>query len=234
MKILEVQHVVKTYGSHQNQVKALSDVSFAAEQGEFIAIVGTSGSGKSTLLNLLGGLDVPTGGRICIRGYDIGSLTRKEQTIFRRRNIGFVFQNYSLMPVLNVYDNVALPITFDKGSHVDREYIRGLLNELGLWEKRKRYPSELSGGQQQRAAIARALANKPALLLADEPTGNLDSKTAVEVIGLLKASSQKYHQTVLMVTHNEALAQTCDRIIRIEDGRLYQREDAFYGEGGEL
>lgn len=234
MKILEVQHVVKTYGSHQNQVKALSDVSFAAEQGEFIAIVGTSGSGKSTLLNLLGGLDVPTEGRICIRGYDIGSLTRKEQTIFRRRNIGFVFQNYSLMPVLNVYDNVALPITFDKGSHVDREYIRGLLNELGLWEKRKRYPSELSGGQQQRAAIARALANKPALLLADEPTGNLDSKTAVEVIGLLKASSQKYHQTVLMVTYNEALAQSCDRIIRIEDGRLYQREDAFYGEGGEL
>lgn len=177
MKILEVQHVVKTYGSHQNQVTALSDVSFAAEQGEFIAIVGTSGSGKSTLLNLLGGLDVPTEGRICIRG---------------------------------------------------------LLNELGLWEKRKRYPSELSGGQQQRAAIARALANKPALLLADEPTGNLDSKTAVEVIGLLKASSQKYHQTVLMVTHNEALAQSCDRIIRIEDGRLYQREDAFYGEGGEL
>ena len=234
MKILEVQHVVKTYGSHQKQVTALSDVSFTAEQGEFIAIVGTSGSGKSTLLNLLGGLDVPTEGRICIRGYDIGSLTRKEQTIFRRRNIGFVFQNYSLMPVLNVYDNVALPITFDKGSHVDREYIRGLLNELGLWEKRKRYPSELSGGQQQRAAIARALANKPALLLADEPTGNLDSKTAVEVIGLLKASSQKYHQTVLMVTHNEALAQTCDRIIRIEDGRLYQREDAFYGEGGEL
>lgn len=234
MKILEVQHVVKTYGSHQNQVTALSDVSFTAEQGEFIAIVGTSGSGKSTLLNLLGGLDVPTEGRICIRGYDIGSLTRKEQTIFRRRNIGFVFQNYSLMPVLNVYDNVALPVTFDKGSHVDREHIRELLNELGLWEKRKRYPSELSGGQQQRVAIARALANKPALLLADEPTGNLDSKTAVEVIGLLKASSQKYHQTVLMVTHNEALAQTCDRIIRIEDGRLYQREDAFYGEGGEL
>lgn len=234
MKILEVQHVVKTYGSHQNQVTALSDVNFTAEQGEFIAIVGTSGSGKSTLLNLLGGLDVPTEGKISIRGHDIGSLTRKEQTIFRRRNIGFVFQNYSLMPVLNVYDNVALPVTFDKGSHVDREHIRELLNELGLWEKRKRYPSELSGGQQQRAAIARALANKPALLLADEPTGNLDSKTAVEVIGLLKASSQKYHQTVLMVTHNEALAQSCDRIIRIEDGRLYQREDAFYGEGGEL
>lgn len=231
MKILEVQHVVKTYGSHQNQVTALSDVSFAAEQGEFIAIVGTSGSGKSTLLNLLGGLDVPTEGKISIRGHDIGSLTRKEQTIFRRRNIGFVFQNYSLMPVLNVYDNVALPITFDKGSHIDHEYLKGLLKELGLWEKRTRYPNELSGGQQQRVAIARALANKPALLLADEPTGNLDSKTAVEVIGLLKGSSQKYHQTVLMVTHNEALAQTCDRILRIEDGTLYQRE-AYYGEEG--
>ena len=144
--------------------------SFAAEQGEFIAIVGTSGSGKSTLLNLLGGLDVPTEGKISIRGHDIGSLTRKEQTIFRRRNIGFVFQNYSLMPVLNVYDNVALPVTFDKGSHVDREHIRELLNELGLWEKRKRYPSELSGGQQQRVAIARALATSPKILLCDEAT----------------------------------------------------------------
>ena len=234
MEMVKAIGLKKYYVTDSYEVHALDGVTFSVEDGEFLAIVGTSGSGKTTLLNLLGGLDVPTEGRICIRGYDIGSLTRKEQTIFRRRNIGFVFQNYSLMPVLNVYDNVALPITFDKGSHGDREYIRGLLNELGLWEKRKRYPSELSGGQQQRAAIARALANKPALLLADEPTGNLDSKTAVEVIGLLKASSQKYHQTVLMVTHNEALAQTCDRIIRIEDGRLYQREDAFYGEGGEL
>ena len=234
MEMVKAIGLKKYYVTDTYEVHALDGVTFSVEDGEFLAIVGTSGSGKTTLLNLLGGLDVPTEGRICIRGYDIGSLTRKEQTIFRRRNIGFVFQNYSLMPVLNVYDNVALPITFDKGSHVDREYIRGLLNELGLWEKRKRYPSELSGGQQQRAAIARALANKPALLLADEPTGNLDSKTAVEVIGLLKASSQKYHQTVLMVTHNEALAQSCDRIIRIEDGRLYQREDAFYGEGGEL
>ena len=234
MEMVKAIGLKKYYVTDSYEVHALDGVTFSVEDGEFLAIVGTSGSGKTTLLNLLGGLDVPTEGRICIRGYDIGSLTRKEQTIFRRRNIGFVFQNYSLMPVLNVYDNVALPITFDKGSHVDREYIRGLLNELGLWEKRKRYPSELSGGQQQRAAIARALANKPALLLADEPTGNLDSKTAVEVIGLLKASSQKYHQTVLMVTHNEALAQSCDRIIRIEDGRLYQREDAFYGEGGEL
>lgn len=233
MKVLEVQHVVKTYGVAPNQVTALSDVSFTAESGEFIAIVGTSGSGKSTLLNLLGGLDVPTKGKIRIREHEIACLSRKEQTIFRRRNIGFVFQNYSLMPVLNVYDNVALPITFDKGSHIDHEYLKGLLKELGLWEKRTRYPNELSGGQQQRVAIARALANKPALLLADEPTGNLDSKTAVEVIGLLKASSQKYHQTVLMVTHNEALAQTCDRILRIEDGTLYQRETYSCEEGGE-
>lgn len=233
MKVLEVQHVVKTYGVAPNQVTALSDVSFTAESGEFIAIVGTSGSGKSTLLNLLGGLDVPTKGKIRIREHEIARLSRKEQTIFRRRNIGFVFQNYSLMPVLNVYDNVALPITFDKGSHIDHEYLKGLLKELGLWEKRTRYPNELSGGQQQRVAIARALANKPALLLADEPTGNLDSKTAVEVIGLLKASSQKYHQTVLMVTHNEALAQTCDRILRIEDGTLYQREAYSCEEGGE-
>ena len=234
MEMVKAIGLKKYYVTDTYEVHALDGVTFSVEDREFLAIVGTSGSGQTTLLNQLGGLDVPTEGKISIRGHDIGSLTRKEQTIFRRRNIGFVFQNYSLMPVLNVYDNVALPITFDKGSHVDREYIRGLLNELGLWEKRKRYPSELSGGQQQRAAIARALANKPALLLADEPTGNLDSKTAVEVIGLLKASSQKYHQTVLMVTHNEALAQTCDRIIRIEDGRLYQREDAFYGEGGEL
>ena len=184
-------------------------------------------------MNLLGGLDVPTKGKIRIREHEIARLSRKEQTIFRRRNIGFVFQNYSLMPVLNVYDNVALPITFDKGSHIDHEYLKGLLKELGLWEKRTRYPNELSGGQQQRVAIARALANKPALLLADEPTGNLDSRTAVEVIGLLKASSQKYHQTVLMVTHNEALAQTCDRILRIEDGTLYQREAFSCEEGGE-
>ncbi|MDO4440458.1 MAG: ABC transporter ATP-binding protein [Eubacteriales bacterium] len=233
MKVLEVQHVVKKYGVAPNQVTALSDVSFTAESGEFIAIVGTSGSGKSTLLNLLGGLDVPTKGKIRIREHEIARLSRKEQTIFRRRNIGFVFQNYSLMPVLNVYDNVALPITFDKGSHIDHEYLKGLLKELGLWEKRTRYPNELSGGQQQRVAIARALANKPALLLADEPTGNLDSRTAVEVIGLLKASSQKYHQTVLMVTHNEALAQTCDRILRIEDGTLYQREAFSCEEGGE-
>lgn len=234
MDIIKAINLKKYYTSDTYEVRALDGVSLTVEDGEFIAVVGTSGCGKTTLMNILGGLDTPDFGGVWIRNTSLKDLNKEERTIFRRRNIGFVFQNYSLMPVLNVYDNVALPITFDKGSHVDREYIRGLLNELGLWEKRKRYPSELSGGQQQRAAIARALANKPALLLADEPTGNLDSKTAVEVIGLLKASSQKYHQTVLMVTHNEALAQSCDRIIRIEDGRLYQREDAFYGEGGEL
>lgn len=167
-----------------------------------------------------------------IRNHDIAKLKRKELTIFRRRNIGFVFQNYSLMPVLNVYDNVALPVTFDKGKHIDHAYIKDLLKELGLWEKRKSYPNELSGGQQQRVALARALANKPAIILADEPTGNLDSRTAIEVIGLLKNSSKKYNQTILMVTHNEAIAQTCDRIIRIEDGQLFDGEREFYAKGG--
>lgn len=234
MKVLEVQNVEKTYGFRENKVHALKDVSFTVELGEFAAIVGASGSGKSTLLNLIGGLDVPTKGNVIIRDHDIAKLNRKELTIFRRRHIGFVFQNYSLMPVLNVYDNVALPVTFDKGKYVDHAYIKELLKELGLWEKRKSYPNELSGGQQQRVALARALANKPALILADEPTGNLDSRTTIEVMGLLKASSKKYNQTILMVTHNEAIAQTCDRIIRIEDGMLYDGEREFYAKGGEL
>ena len=227
MKILDIQHVDKVYGSRDIPVRALSDVSFSAEQGEFAAIVGASGSGKSTLLNLIGGLDIPTKGKVIIRDHDIAELKRKELTIFRRRNIGFVFQNYSLMPVLNVYDNVALPATFDKGKYMDHAYIEDLLKELGLWEKRKSYPNELSGGQQQRAALARALANKPAIILADEPTGNLDSRTAIEVMGLLKSSSKTYNQTILMVTHNEELAQTCDRLISIEDGRLYDGEREF-------
>ena len=223
MKILEVQHVVKTYGSHQNQVTALSDVSFAAEQGEFIAIVGTSGSGKSTLLNLLGGLDVPTEGKISIRGHDIGSLTRKEQTIFRRRNIGFVFQNYSLMPVLNVYDNVALPVTFDKGSHVDREHIRELLNELGLWEKRKRYPSELSGGQQQRVGIARALAADAKILLMDEPFGALDEITKRAMQDEMLSLQKKLHMTIVFITHDIREAMKLgDRVLVMEKGRIAQ------------
>ncbi len=223
MNILEFSHIEKTYGTKENQVRALCDINLRIKEGEFAAIVGTSGSGKSTLLNLAGGLDTPTKGKILVKGREIDSLTRKELTIFRRRNIGFVFQNYSLMPVLNVYDNVALPVTFDRGRHVSHKYIEELLRELGIWEKRKKYPGELSGGQQQRVAIARALANRPAILLADEPTGNLDSATTVEVIGLLKASCRKYSQTILMVTHNEAIAQTCDRIIRIEDGRIADR-----------
>lgn len=179
MKILELQNIEKIYGEKENQVKALRNINFQVEEGEFVAIVGTSGSGKSTLLNLIGGLDNPTRGKIFIKNKEIGSLSRKELTIFRRRNIGFVFQNYSLMPVLNVYDNVALPLTFDRGRHLNRKYVEELLRELGIWEKRKKYPHELSGGQQQRVAIARALVNKPALLLCDEPTGNLDSATTI-------------------------------------------------------
>lgn len=231
--ILELHHVEKIYGEKENQVKALKDINIQVKEGEFVAIVGTSGSGKSTLLNLIGGLDTPTKGKILVKGKEIGALTRKELTIFRRRNIGFVFQNYSLMPVLNVYDNVALPITFDKGKHINRRYIEELLKELGIWDKRKKYPNELSGGQQQRVAIARALVNKPAVLLADEPTGNLDSSTTIEVIGLLKASCRKYNQTILMVTHNEVIAQICDRIIHIEDGMVVSGIHPFPGKGGD-
>lgn len=220
MEVLKTRELTKIYGRGDNQVLALDHANLTVEQGEFVAIVGTSGSGKSTFLNLVGGLDTPTEGAIYVKGKNIAALKKEEQTIFRRKKIGFVFQNYSLMPVLNVYDNVALPISFDKGQRINHSYIKELLTELGLWEKRKKYPSELSGGQQQRVAIARALANKPDLILADEPTGNLDSKTTAEVMGLLKNSSKKYNQTILMVTHSEVLAQACDRIVRIEDGIL--------------
>lgn len=224
MEVLQVKNISKRYGKQENLVQALNNISLEVKQGEFIAIVGTSGSGKTTLLNLIGGLDVPSEGEIIIRKHNIAGLKRKELTVFRRRNIGFVFQNYSLMPMLNVYDNVVLPVTLDKGKYVDHPYIEGLLKELGLWEKRRRFPNELSGGQQQRAALARALANKPAIILADEPTGNLDSRTTVEVMGLLKNSSQKYNQTILMVTHNESLAGNCDRIFHIEDGMLVTKK----------
>ena len=239
MNILQFCHIEKIYGTKDNQVRALHDINLCVKEGEFAAIVGTSGSGKSTLLNLAGGLDTPTKGKIFVKGKEIEALTRKELTIFRRRNIGFVFQNYSLMPVLNVYDNVALPVTFDRGRQVNHKYIEELLRELGIWEKRKKYPGELSGGQQQRVAIARALANKPALLLADEPTGNLDSVTTVEVIGLLKESCRRYSQTILMVTHNEGIAQICDRIIHIEDGRIVkenhsERKSSDAEEGGDF
>ena len=221
--ILQVKDVTKIYGQDENAVKALNGISLEIEQGEFAALVGTSGSGKSTLLNLIGGLDVPTEGKITIRDREIQSLKRGELTIFRRRNIGFVFQNYSLMPVLNVYDNITLPVTFDKGKHVDHQYIKELLKDLGLWEKRKKYPDELSGGQQQRVAIARALANKPAVILADEPTGNLDSKTTMEVMGVLKASSDKYHQTILMVTHSAKAASHAKRVLFIKDGEVFHQ-----------
>lgn len=220
MEVLKTVNLTKIYGYGENEVLALNKANIEVKQGEFVAILGTSGSGKSTFLNLVGGLDTPTKGEIFIKGKDISKLKKEEQTIFRRRYIGFVFQNYSLMPVLNVYDNVVLPISFDKGQGINHEYIKSLLTELGLWDKRKKYPYELSGGQQQRVAIARALANKPAIILADEPTGNLDSKTTSEVIGVLKSSFHKYNQTIIMVTHNEVLAQACDRILRIEDGIL--------------
>lgn len=220
MEVLKTVNLTKIYGYGENEVLALNKANIEVKQGEFVAILGTSGSGKSTFLNLVGGLDTPTKGETFIKGKDISKLKKEEQTIFRRRYIGFVFQNYSLMPVLNVYDNVVLPISFDKGQGINHEYIKSLLTELGLWDKRKKYPYELSGGQQQRVAIARALANKPAIILADEPTGNLDSKTTSEVIGVLKSSSHKYNQTIIMVTHNEVLAQACDRILRIEDGIL--------------
>lgn len=194
--ILNLSHVQKIYGKKENQVEALKDISIQVKEGEFAAIVGTSGSGKSTLLNLVGGLDTPTKGEIFVKGREIGSLTRKELTIFRRRNIGFVFQNYSLMPVLNVYDNVALPVTFDRGNHVSHKYIEELLRELGIWEKRKKYPNELSGGQQQRVAIARALVNRPAILLADEPTGG---------VKLVVQQSQKNNVDVFLMVNTDFL-----------------------------
>lgn len=229
MSLVSIRNLSKNYGEGENQVNALKHVNLEINQGEFVALLGTSGSGKSTLLNVIGGLDIAACGDIVIDGQNIANLSRKELAVFRRRKIGFVFQNYSLMPVLNVYDNVALPVSFDKSRHIDHAYIERLLKDLKIWDKRTKYPSELSGGQQQRVAIARALANKPALILADEPTGNLDSKTTNDVLGLLKTSGRQYNQTILMVTHNEVIAQNCDRIIRIEDGILYEN-----GKGGGL
>lgn len=220
MEILSVENIKKYYGKNDNRVKALDDVSFKVEKGRFVAIVGQSGSGKSTLLNLIGGLDKPTEGKICIKGHDISKLGKKEQINFRRRNIGFIFQDYSLMPELCVYDNVALPVAMDMRSKVDHEFIEDILKKLDIWEKRKKMPGELSGGQQQRVAIARALVNRPALILADEPTGNLDSKTTMDVMQLLKKSCKEYDQTIMMVTHNEQLARSCDDIICIMDGKL--------------
>ena len=219
MCILKAENLVKIYGQGENEVKALNDVSLEIEEGEFVSIVGSSGSGKSTFLNMLGGLDRLTSGDIYINNKKLGDMKDEELTIFRRRNIGFVFQNYNLVPILNVYENIVLPIELD-GMKIDEEYIDSIINTLGLNQKLTNMPNNLSGGQQQRVAIARAIATKPAIILADEPTGNLDSKTSMDVIGLLKMTSQKFNQTIVMITHNEEIAQLADRIIRIEDGKI--------------
>ena len=219
MSILKAENLVKIYGQGENEVKALNNVSLEIEEGEFVSIVGSSGSGKSTLLNMLGGLDRLTSGDIYINNKKLGDMKDEELTIFRRRNIGFVFQNYNLVPILNVYENIVLPIELD-GMKIDEEYIDSIINTLGLNQKLTNMPNNLSGGQQQRVAIARAIATKPAIILADEPPGNLDSKTSMDVIGLLKMTSQKFNQTIVMITHNEEIAQLADRIIRIEDGKI--------------
>ena len=219
MSILETKDLRKIYGSGDTEVKALDGVNLSVENGEFVAIVGTSGSGKSTLLHMLGGLDRPTSGSVTVDGTDIFSLKDEALTIFRRRKIGFVFQSYNLVPVLNVYENIVLPIQID-GRKVDEKFIGQIVKTLGLDGRLDALPNQLSGGQQQRVAIARALAAAPAIILADEPTGNLDSKTSQDVLGLLKVTSQKFSQTIVMITHNEEIAQLADRIIRIEDGRI--------------
>lgn len=224
MGILKTSKLVKLYGEEPNIVKALDEVSININEGEFFAIIGTSGSGKSTLLNILGGLDKPTSGDVFIDNKDLGKMRDEELTIFRRRNIGFIFQNYNLVPILNVYENIVLPIELD-GMKVDTEYVEMIIETLGLKEKLNNMPNNLSGGQQQRVAIARALATKPAIILADEPTGNLDSKTSMDVIGLLKMTSEKFNQTMVMITHNEEIAQLADKIIRIEDGKVTVRGD---------
>ena len=222
MTILQTTDLRKYYGSGDTLVKALDGVNLSVEGGEFVAIVGTSGSGKSTLLHMLGGLDRPTGGTVTVDGKDIFSLKDEELTIFRRRKIGFVFQAYNLVPVLSVYENIVLPIQLDGGT-VDETYVDQVIHTLGLESKLQNLPNQLSGGQQQRVAIARALATKPAILLADEPTGNLDSKTSQDVLSLMKVTGRKFAQTMVMITHNEEIAQLSDRIVRIEDGRIASR-----------
>ena len=222
MTILQTHDLKKYYGSGDTQVKALDGVDLSIEQGEFVAIVGTSGSGKSTLLHMLGGLDRPTSGTVTVDGKDIFALKDEALTIFRRRKIGFVFQSYNLVPVLSVWENIVLPIQLD-GARVDKAYVREVIATLGLEKKLQNLPNQLSGGQQQRVAIARALATKPAILLADEPTGNLDSKTSQDVLSLMKVTGQKFAQTMVIITHNEEIAQMADRIVRIEDGRIVVR-----------
>lgn len=219
MEILKAEHLQKYYGNGKNLVKAVDDVSFSVNKGEFVSIVGTSGSGKTTLLNLLGGLDYADSGEVIIDGKSLSGMKDDALTIFRRRNIGFIFQNYNLVTVINVYKNITLPVRLD-GNVADQKYIGRISELLGIEKKWKAFPNQLSGGQQQRVAIARALAGKPAIILADEPTGNLDSRTSAEVMGLLKMTSCELDQTIVMITHNEAMAQMTDRTIHIEDGRI--------------
>ena len=219
MSILVAEHLKKYYGEGETLVKALDDVSLQVERGEFLSIIGTSGSGKSTLLHMLGGLDNPTEGKVTIDDKDISKLKGDALCIFRRRKIGFIFQSFNLVPSISIYENIILPIQLD-GKKVDKEFVKSVTDVLGLSNKLDRLPSKLSGGQQQRVAIARALASKPAIILADEPTGNLDSKTSQDVLGLLKTTGQKFNQTMVMITHNDEIAQMADRTIRIEDGHI--------------
>ncbi|MFG6349482.1 MAG: ABC transporter ATP-binding protein [Lachnospiraceae bacterium] len=226
MEVLKTEGLKKYYGEGSTCVKALDGVDFTVEKGEFVSIIGTSGSGKSTLLNMIGGLDHPTSGTVTVDGKNIFSLKEEALTIFRRRKIGFVFQSFNLVPVLNVYENIVLPIELD-GNETDKSFVDNIINTLGLQDKIYSLPSQLSGGQQQRVAIARALATKPVLLLADEPTGNLDSVTSNDVMGLLKVTGERFGQTIVMITHNEEIAQMADRIIRIEDGRIVNSRGCF-------
>ena len=219
MEILNTTDLKKHYGSGESMVKALDGVSLSVEKGKFTAIVGTSGSGKSTLLHMLGGLDKPTSGSVKVGGKELSDMNDEQLTIFRRRQIGFIFQNYNLVPILNVYENIVLPIELD-GNTADKRFVGGIVKMLGLKEKLTSLPGNLSGGQQQRVAIARALATKPAIILADEPTGNLDSRTSQDVLSLLKATSARFNQTIVMITHNEEIAQLADEVIRIEDGKI--------------
>lgn len=223
MEMIKAAGLKKYYVTDNYEVHALDGVSLSVEEGEFLAIIGTSGSGKTTLLQILGGLDEPTAGGVWIRGNSLKDMTEDERTIFRRRNIGFVFQQYNLIPVINVYENIVLPLRLD-GAEIDEKLLEDIVRTLKIGEKLENLPEELSGGQQQRVAIARALMVKPAVLLCDEPTGNLDSVTSMEVISLLKTCAARFHQTVIVVTHQEAIAQMTDRILRVEDGKLYNAE----------
>ena len=221
MRVLQTVDLKKYYGEEPNITRALDGVNFSVEDGEFVAVVGTSGSGKSTLLHMMGGLDTPTSGTVIVRGEELAQKNDEQLTIFRRRNIGFIFQNYNLVPILNVYENIVLPVELD-GDTVDQKFLDEIVHLLGLEDKLKNMPNNLSGGQQQRVAIARALITKPAIVLADEPTGNLDSKTSTEVLGLIKRTSAEFRQTVVMITHNNDIARLADRIVRIEDGKIVE------------